>query len=267
MYEPSSPGSYTQLDQFTAAAGVRPAIVSYYSPWGMGFQVQFAGQARAHGAEVLVQMQPGSCQAVTSGASDGYLRRYATVVRAFRHPVILSFGQEFNGGWYPWGYGRCAPAQFVAAWRHVVDVFRAGGAGNVTWLWDANVEYAGSPPLADWWPGASYVDWAGLDGYYAYPGDTFATLFAPSAAAIRAFTGKPLLIAEAGVTAVDGPGRLDDLFRGASAAGAAGLVYFDVTQSGDPEHQDWRLEDSPLMLAAFRTLVPQVMAREKNGTE
>ena len=87
---------------------------------------------------------------------------------------------------------------FAAAWRHVVDVFRAAGAGNVTWLWDPNVQYAGGAPLRQWWPGAAWVNWVGLDGYYAYPTDTFASLFTPSIAQIRAFTDDPLLIAEAG---------------------------------------------------------------------
>ena len=28
---------------------------------------------------------------------------------------------------------------FVAAWRHIVTVFRALGARNVTWLWTVNI--------------------------------------------------------------------------------------------------------------------------------
>jgi mannan endo-1,4-beta-mannosidase len=195
-----------------------------------------------------------SCRAVSSGGTDSYLHQYAAAVKAFRYPVILSFGQEMNGDWYPWGYRGCAPGAFVAAWRHVVTVFRAAGANNVTWLWDPNVEYGGGPPLSDWWPGSSYVDWVGLDGYYAYPADSFSTLFLPSIKAIRSFTDKPLLIAESGVTAIDGTGKLKDLYTGASDADAVGVVYFDVKQSGDPEHQDWRLEDNSGMLQTFRSL-------------
>lgn len=263
VYEPTSPGSYTQLNRFTQATGVHPAIVSYYSQWWMAFQTGFADEARAHGAEVLVQIQPRqvSCQTVSSGATDSYLEQYAAAVKAFGYPVILSFGQEMNGNWYPWGQAGCAPAAFTAAWKHVVNVFRATGANNVTWLWDPNVEYPGGQPLRDWWPGSSYVDWVGLDGYYAYPADTFSTLFLPSINAIRSFTDKTLLIAESGVTAMDGAGRLKDLYLGASYADAVGVVYFDVQQSGDPEHQDWRLEDSSGMLLTFRSLAQALMRR------
>ena len=261
VYEPTSPGSYTQLNQFTQDTGVHPAIVSYYSQWWMAFQTGFADEARAHGAEVLVQMQPRqvSCQTVSSGAADSYLEQYASQVKAFRYPVILSFGQEMNGNWYPWGEGGCAADAFTTAWKHIVTVFRAAGADNVTWLWDPNVQYPGGAPLRDWWPGSAYVDLVGLDGYYAYPADTFSSLFLPSINAIRSFTDKPLLIAESGVTAMDGTGRLKDLYTGAADTRAVGVVYFDVKQSGDPEHQDWRLEDSPGMLQTFRSLAQTLL--------
>ena len=44
-----------------------------------------------------------------------------------------------NGTWYSWGYRHTSPAVFVAAWRHIVTVFRAAGARNVTWLWTINI--------------------------------------------------------------------------------------------------------------------------------
>jgi len=63
---------------------------------------------------------------------DGYLRSYARHVRAFRYPVIIGFGHEMNGFWYPWGFGHVRPRTWIAAWRHVVTVFRRQGADNVT---------------------------------------------------------------------------------------------------------------------------------------
>ena len=43
-----------------------------------------------------------------------------------------------NGYWYSWGYLHTSPAVFVAAWRHIVTLFRARGARNVTWMWTVN---------------------------------------------------------------------------------------------------------------------------------
>ncbi len=147
-------------------------------------------------------MEPGTVRlaAIASGRYDGYLSSYAEAVRAYRHPVILSFGHEMNGFWYPWGYGHTSPGVFVAAWRHIVRLFRAAGADNVTWLWTVNVihdaQHGRIPSPDPWWPGSSYVTWVGIDGYYFSPSGTFAPLFGPTIAAVRELTRDPILVAE-----------------------------------------------------------------------
>ena len=198
------------------------------------------------------------------GADDAYIREFAQAVLSDTRQVIISYGQEFNGNWYSWGAGGtdgATGAQFVAAYQHIYDIFAQEGVHNVTWLWDPNVVYNGSAPLKAWYPGDAYVDWVGLDGYFSTPAMTFATLFGPSITALRAVTNKPLLIAESGVSGAAGAGQLADLFSGASLAGAIGIVYFDQAQSGDPEHQDWRLEDNAANMAAFGTAVRQYADR------
>lgn len=37
-------------------------------------------------------------------------------------------GSEMNGNWEAWGYTHASPADYIAAWRHAVTVFRAAGA-------------------------------------------------------------------------------------------------------------------------------------------
>ena len=129
------------MTAFTAATGVRPNIVLYYSGWLEPFQASFATAAAAHGAVPLVQLDPKdvSIAAIASGQYDSFPDPYAEAVRAYRHPVILSFGHEMNGIWYSWGYRHTPPAVFVAAWRHIVTLFRTAGARNVTWMWTINI--------------------------------------------------------------------------------------------------------------------------------
>ncbi len=132
-------------------------IVLAYSAWLEPFErTEFARTLHDHGTEPLIQIEPGdaSLTAITGGRYDPYLRSYATEVREFGQPVILSFAPEANGSWYPWGWTRSSPAAWVAAWRHVVTVFRQQEARNVTWLWTVNIGYQGSAPLRDYWPGA-----------------------------------------------------------------------------------------------------------------
>ena len=175
VFEPGEWASYQPVARFAAATGHRPSIVLIYSGWPEPFQVRFAALVHAHHAEPFIQMEPvgASLAAIAAGKYDRYLQTYADQVRAFGHPVILSFAAEMNGSWYTWGYGRIPARLFVAAWRHVVDVFRAQGARNVTWLWTVNTVTEPSAPLRQWWPGAGYVDWVGIDGYFFRAADTY----------------------------------------------------------------------------------------------
>lgn len=260
VYEPLSPGSTWQVSQFAAEIGQWPAVSVYYSKWGQPFAAGFARDMAEHGGKVLVQVDPKgvSLASVANGGQDAYLKAYAAAVREFGHQVIISFGQEMNGTWYPWGTGHVTPSVFIAAWRHVVHVFRAAGAANAVWLWDVNCAFPGSSPVSEWWPGASYVSYVGLDCYYARPSDTFVSLFGPILASVRKITGKPVMIAETAAGPDSGSQReaqIAGLFAGVRAYRLLGAVWFDQKQDDGPYHQDWRLEDDPAALAVFRTAV------------
>ena len=205
---------------------------------------------------VLLQWQPRgtSNSAVASGAEDAAIKACAQAVKQLNYQVMIAYGQEFNGNWYPWGAGSDKPQNFIAAWKRIHGLFTAAGTCNVTWMWDPNVSYGGSAPLQQWYPGDGLVDVIGIDGYFSTPGLTFAQLFGPTISQVRGFTGKPLLVGETGVTAADGPARMWDLYASAAETGMLGVLYFDEAQSGDPEHQNWRLENNPANMAAFKEI-------------
>ncbi len=255
VYTNGVPDSYAGVTSFKSTTQANPDVVMYYSGWFVPFPAKFATTVADNGAVPLVQMDPDkiSVAAIASGRYDGYLSAYAEAVRAYRHPVILSFGHEMNGNWYSWGYRHTSPAVFVAAWRHIVTLFRALGAHNVTWLWTVNIindTHGGTIPGPDrWWPGSSYVNWVGIDGYYLKPSWEFAPLFGPTIAAVRKLTLDPILVAETGaVPAADQPAKIADLFAGIHQYGLLGFVYFDSTNSVG-QHFGFT---SPAAVAAFR---------------
>ena len=265
VYEQGVPASAAGVSQFAAATGVKPRIVMYFSSWHEGFSTPFAQTARGLGAYVLVQMQPNgvTLDSIAAGKSDTYLYSYALAVRNFRYPVILSFAHEMNGDWYSWGEGQASPASFVAAWRHVVQVFRNVGATNVTWLWTVNSTEGASTDLGQWWPGASWVDWIGIDGYYARSTDTFKDIFGSTLAIIRKFSDAPVLIAETAVgTTPNRQSQIANLYASARANHLLGVLWFDQAQHSGLYHQDWRLEDDPAALSAFRTAVRKQNANQ-----
>jgi glycosyl hydrolase family 26 len=248
VYARGLPASYTPVTQFENATGARPDLVMYYSGWYVPFPTDFAATVADHGAVPLVQMDPDDIKVaqIAAGRYDGYLSAYAEAVRAYRHPVILSFGHEMNGSWSSWGYRHTSPAAFVAAWRHIVKLFHALDARNVTWLWTVNIindsrsgKVGGVTP---WWPGNAYVTWVGIDGYYLKPNWQFAPLFGPTIGAVRALTGAPILIAETGaIQTADQPAKINDLFAGIRSYGLLGFVWYN---SANSIHQQFALEGS-----------------------
>ena len=56
----------------------------------------------------------------------------------------------------------------------------------MTWLWTVNIindtQRRQDPSPGPWWPGSSYVNWVGIDGYYLKPSWKFAPLFGPTIA-------------------------------------------------------------------------------------
>jgi len=249
------PDSYQPMATFSKKTGSHPDIAMYYSGWYVPFPKGFADSAAQNGAVPLVQMDPTniSLAAISTGKYDAYLSAYAEAVRAYRDPVIISFGHEMNGDWSSWGYRHTSPTTFVDAWRHIVKMFRALGADNVTWLWTVNIindTQKGRIPRPDpWWPGSSYVNWVGIDGYYLKLSWQFAPLFGPTIADVHSLTSDPILISETGAVPTAGqPGKIRNLFAGVRAYGLLGLVWFDATNS---EGLDFSMS-SPGALDEFR---------------
>lgn len=245
IYEPDAPLSYAGVNQFAQAIGRQPNLVSYYSNWLEPFQSAFATSAAANGAVTIVQMDPKgvSLASIAAGRYDAYLRSYAAATKAFGHPVALAFGHEMNGNWYSWGNQHTSAKAFVAAWRHIVTLFRAAGATNVIWLWTVNVLNA-NPPIpapGPWWPGSSYVNWVGIDGYYYLSSQTFSQVFGPTIVAVRGLTNDPILIAETGAAPATGQAaKISDLFAGVQTYGLSGFVWFDENTQG----RIWRIDSS-----------------------
>jgi mannan endo-1,4-beta-mannosidase len=255
VYAHGVPDSYSSVAAFNSTTDAKPDVVMYYSGWYVPFPTKFAMTVANNGAVPLVQMDPDKINVsqIASGHYDGYLSAYAEAVRAYHHPVIISFGHEMNGTWYTWGYKQTSPKVFVAAWRHIVKLFRALQTNNVTWLWTVNIinhAHGGTIPNPDpWWPGSSYVNWVGIDGYYLKPTWKFAPLFGPTIAAVKKLTYDPILVAETGaVPAANQPAKIADLFSGIQQYGLLGFVWFDATnKNGEPFGIS-----TPAAVAAFR---------------
>lgn len=239
---------------FRRATGARLRIVEFYNPFPGPFQSAEAQQAVALHALPLIQLNPRriSMAQVASGVYDSDIRSYAAQVRAFRCYVVLSFGHEMNGWWYPWGLPDTTPKVFKAAWRHIHDVFAAEHVTNVIWSWDPTHQHSqlrpgrAASPAGEWYPGNRYVDWIGIDGYVG-SGQNFKEVFGYQLRDIRRLTQKPIYLAETGVgDGVHEVRQMANLFAGLRQWHLIGLVWFDLNRKNS-----WSLDGKPTKDAAF----------------
>jgi hypothetical protein len=121
-------------------------------------------------------------QRIVDGVFDRQLRAWADGARTLDVPVLLSFGSEVNDEQRPWnarwngadradGYGDPSypdgAERYRDAYRHLVKLFRAEGARNVSFVFHVD----SSPPVHGWnaprlyYPGDGYVDWLGISVY------------------------------------------------------------------------------------------------------
>jgi mannan endo-1,4-beta-mannosidase len=200
---------------------------------------------------------------VIQGRYDSYIREFAEGARAWGHPFFLRFDWEMNGNWFPWseGVNGNQPGEYVAAWRHVHDIFTSVGATNATWVWCPYAEVKRRfAPLAPLYPGNEYVDWTCMDGFNWGSNPTnphkwrsFQEIFAATYRRLvkQIAPGKPILLAE--MASTGGPRAkatwIGNMFKQLAFRyrRVRGLIWFEQVDRGI----EWPLESSPQATRAF----------------
>jgi hypothetical protein len=183
------------IEDFEEMVGKHQAIIASSSYWGeQNFPVDNLNVIWRHGSLPLVFWSPWdrpyeedhgpdkfSLTEILAGRWDAYIDRWADAARNFGHPMIVVFGVEMNGTWFPWSgayYGGAewdkdqnnwkGPQTFRNAFRYVVDRVRARGASNIKWMFHTNnypYPYETWNCAPAYYPGSDYVDWLGLSVY------------------------------------------------------------------------------------------------------
>ncbi|WP_457676613.1 glycoside hydrolase family 26 protein [Thiolapillus sp.] len=185
-----------RIHEFERLAGKPLAWIYFSNNWydRIRFPVNEVALINNLGKLPFIRMMPRSgfeegpdpvydLQAIIDGDFDEALSRWARDAAATGIPLLVEFGTEMNGDWFPWsgwyngagetrGYGDPAladgPERFRDAYRHVVDICDAQGAHNITWFFHVDAE---GSPRASWnrvenyYPGDEYVDWVGVSVY------------------------------------------------------------------------------------------------------
>jgi beta-mannanase len=232
-------------------------------------------------------------QGIINGNFDNELRRWADDAKRVGIPIMVEFGTEVNGDWFPWsgalngegktkGYGDPnypdGPERFRDAYRHIIDLFRKEGARNITWSFHvAPSQETGSKATLESWnniknyyPGDEYIDWIGASIYGADTPNTKWKSFTnmvdkayPELTAVSA--RKPIAIFEFGVIEDPQHGNKTEWIKNALQSVEGGnryprikaISYWDDKWRDDNTSKtiDLRVNSSAMNVDAYRTII------------
>jgi hypothetical protein len=260
VYTPGAPANAQALSDYAAMVGRQPDIVMSYRDFDLPLLYSNEiSNLRATGQTPMISWEPyQSLSEIASGAYDSYLHEQAKLAKSWGSTLMIRFGHEMNGTWYAWSG---SPESFVAAWRHVVSVFRADGVTNVKWVFSPNIQEGSKYPISPYFPGDEWVDYVGLDGYNWGTATSWShweslqSVFATSYSVITQLSTKPVIITETSSSEAGGEKAawIRDGFMSAipqSFPRVTAVVWFNRTQE-----DDWRINSSQASLDAYRAVV------------
>jgi hypothetical protein len=257
----------------TKKTGCRPMWRGVYSSLGLPFDLSRLTDAagipfvtlQPKDAKSEANHKAWSLASVISGKHDAELTGVANTIVEYGDLVVIRYAPEMNGSWSPWGAkvnGNTA-AQYVAAWQHVVTLFRKAGASNALWLWAPNIiRSAAVEGISQFWPGDNFVDLVGFTGYgvekSVYGNETSAGETYDPTMRLLARHPKPVVLAETGVNGTSKYRWINTLGPWLRAhPNVIGLIWTDETPPA--ANADWRFDDNTRNLKAFnKSVVPHM---------
>ncbi len=245
---------------FERTIGRPLAIDGLYVNWAGPMPLAAARWDLRQGSIPMISWSGTRTDRIAAGDYDAQIRARALQLKALPGPVMLRWFAEMD---LPANQtDAVSPASFIAAWRLIHGIFASVGATNVRWVWCPDGSAFGTSVAQAYYPGSSYVDWVGADGYNWAPElphakwRSFAEIFSPFYQ-WGISTGKPLLVGEYG--SVEGaPGAKAAWFRQADQQlrtkfqAIRAVVYFNSDHPAFGRYFNWRVTTSQSALAAFR---------------
>ena len=205
----------------------------------------------------------GGMRAIADGKYDAYLNKWATDAKKYGLPFYLRWGHEMNDPYrYPWGQQNNTPEDYIAAWRHVINRFKAVGATNAVWMWSPHPAYT----YTDFYPGHEYVNWIGITALNYGTVATWSQWWSFSDVINKSYAdlslyGKPLMMTEFGSLAVGGDRAM--WYKDALAAlpskypSVKAVVFFHAGNDLTTTYKalDWTFENDEKVLLAVKQAV------------
>lgn len=284
--------TFERLKAFKNLTGQKPMWVYFSNNWfgKIKFPVKEVAAIKEFGSIPFIRLMPRSdfedtksdpvysLQKIIDGKFDKELKKWAIGAKNYNEPLMVEFGTEMNGDWFPWSgaHNGKDPEKFKDAYIHIINIFKNEGADNITYVFHIN--YDSSPnekwnTMSAYYPGDEYIDWIGLSIYGAQKSnDEWINITGLFDKAYNEMTGisrnKPLAVFEFGVVENDKKPEwiktFFDLIKSGKYNRIKGISYWHSNwENDDGSTSHMRLDTSPESLNAYKDAIAEKFYQPK----
>lgn len=241
-------------------------IVQWFTDFDHPWEAKVVATASQSGRIPMITWQPVNhpLDDIISGKENTYLKRWAQGAKAYGQPIYIRLMPEMNGFWVSWSGDA---EKFKAAWRHIVDLFRAEGATNVKWIFAPNcVDEAAEDErnriedyrMEKYYPGSDYVDIFGASGFNwgaiekIHIWRSYDDIFRDAYNRLSKLGPHDFWMVET-ASAENGGSKatwVRDMFTSKAFPKVKAIIWFN-----EKKENDWRVDSSTASLEMFRTVL------------
>jgi len=245
------------VEELEGRIGRRLDLVHTYSKFNDPFDTMFNVTFQQTGHTLLLSWAGADTRLISGGDYDRAIRTKAQTIKSMNQPVMLEWRWEMdrpNLRAEVW-----SPEDYIEAWTHIQDIFRAEQVDNVSWVWCPTAAgFAADGDAPSFYPGDDRVDWLCANAYPTVAQPALRDVLLPFLQ-WAAQHPKPVLIGEYGVSRSLTPDQRakllsDDakLFQADTQIRA--VSYFDGDPDGNKAPLLWGIRDDDEAVAAFAAM-------------
>ncbi|MFA1545233.1 glycoside hydrolase family 26 protein [Actinomadura chokoriensis] len=223
------------IAEFERRLGRQLDIVQSYRGWKGDFPGALEKSVADSNRYLLLTWAGGDTREIVQGEHDELIARRARAVKALGKPVFLRWSRDMDRT--SAGKRVHSQADFIAAWKHMREIFKRENVHNVAWVWCPTARGFGGADAGSFYPGDDQVDWICAD---APPGADYD--YRDLSESVKLFLqwarkhNKPIMIAEFGVPKSYGA-RRDEWLREAAKTlqdpQVRAVVYFNSDEQAE----------------------------------
>ncbi|WP_243716761.1 hypothetical protein [Actinomadura sp. KC345] len=223
------------LAGFEHELGRQLDIVQSYRGWTSEFPGALEKSVTDGDRHLLLTWGGADTRQIVQGEHDELIQRRARAVKALGKPIFLRWSRDMDAASARKRVH--SPKDFVAAWKHMREIFQRERVHNVAWVWCPTARGFGGADAGAFYPGDDHVDWICAD---AQPGGDYD--YRDLSEALKLFLQwarerpKPIMVAEFGVPRSYGERRAEWLREAAKTLQdpqVKAVVYFNSDERAE----------------------------------